>query len=172
MGEKVTVSQVSIKYGLITGLVLVVYNLALYMTGLFTNDKLGWITYVILIVMIYLAHKAFKDGGDGFMTLGQGLGVGMLVTVIGGVITSLFSYFYIKFVDETIIEQILEVARVKMEEQGLDDDQIDQALSISEKMMTPEMMVIWGILGMVIIGFVIALIVSLFTKKNNPEAQY
>jgi hypothetical protein len=172
MGEKVTVSQVSIKYGLVTGLVLVVYNLALYMTGLFTNDKLGWITYVILIVMIYLAHKAFKDGGDGFMTLGQGLGVGMLVTVIGGVITSLFSYFYIKFVDETIIEQILEVARVKMEEQGLDDDQIDQALSISEKMMTPEMMVIWGILGMVIIGFVIALIVSLFTKKNNPEAQY
>ncbi len=172
MEEKVTISQAGLKYGLITGLILVVYNLVLYMTGLFTNDKLSWVTYIILIAMIYLAHKAFKDGGDGFMTLGQGLGIGMLVVVIGGTITSLFSYIYLKFVDDTITGQLLEVARVKMEDQGLDDDQIDQAMSMTEKWMTPEIMFVFGILGMIIIGFIISLIVSLFTKKNNPQAQY
>lgn len=172
MEEKATISQIGVKYGLITGLLLVVYNLALFMTGLFTNDKLGWVAYVILILMVYLAHTGFKKGGDGYMTLGQGLSVGMLVVAIGGILNVLFSYTYMKFVDNTIIEQILEAARVKLEEKGLDDDQIDQALSMSAKMMTPEMMLIFGILGMLIIGFIIVLIVSLFTKQKNPEAQY
>lgn len=172
MEEKVTISQVGMKYGLITGLVIVIFNLALYMTGLFTNDKLNWIIYFIIAVMIFLAHKAFKEGGDGFMSIGQGLGIGMFLVLIGGIISSVFSYVYIKFVDDTIIEQIVEVTRVKMEEKGMDDDKIEQAMSMTEKFMTPEMMMVFGILGMLFIGFIISLIVSLFTKKNNPEAEF
>lgn len=171
MEEKATISQAGLKYGLITGLVLVIYNLALYMTGLFTNDKMGWIVYLILIGMVYLAHKAFKDGGDGFMSLGQGLGLGMLVLIIGGAISSVFSYIYMKFVDNTLIQQIVDATRMKLEEKGLDDEQIDQAMSMTEKMMTPEMMILFGMLGLIIIGFILVLIVSLFTKKNIPQAE-
>ncbi len=172
MEEKVTISQTGMKYGLIAGLVMVIYNLALYMTGLFTNDKLSWVIYVIIAVMVFLAHKAFKEGGDGFMSIGQGLGIGMLLILIGGTISSVFSYAYIKFVDGTIIEQIIEVTRAKMEEKGLDDDQIEQAMSMTENFLTPEMMVVFGILGLLFIGFIITLIVSLFTKKNNPQAEF
>ncbi len=172
MEEKVTISQTAMKYGLITGLVMVIYNLALYVTGLFTNDKLGWAIYIIIAVMVFLAHKAFKEGGDGFMSIGQGLGIGMLLILIGGIISSVFSYAYIKFVDDTIIEQIVEATRVKMEEKGLDDDQIEQAMSVTENFLTPEMMVLFGILGLLFIGFIITLIVSLFTKKNNPQAEF
>jgi hypothetical protein len=171
MEEKATISQAGLKYGLITGLILVIYNLALYMTGLFTNDKMGWIVYIILIGMVYLAHKAFKDSGDGFMSLGQGLGLGMLVLIVGGAISSVFSYIYMKFVDNTLIQQIVDATRMKMEEKGLDDEQIDQAMSMTEKMMTPEMMILFGMLGLIIIGFILVLIVSLFTKKNNPQAE-
>ena len=55
-----------------------------------------------------------------------------------------------------------------MEAQGMDDAQIDQAMEIAGKFTSPEMILVFGILGIAFFGFILALIVSLFTKKSNP----
>ena len=60
--------------------------------------------------------------------------------------------------------------RQAMEEQGrLSEEQIDQAMEMTAKFMTPEMMLIFGIVGGVIMGLIVALIVTIFTQKKNPE---
>ena len=101
MENKVTVSQIGLRYGLITGLVLIVFGLILQMTGLATNTWISSISYVILIIAIVLAHNAFKEGGDGFMSIGQGIGIGTLASVVAGTLSSIFSYIYIKFIDDS-----------------------------------------------------------------------
>ena len=171
MENNISISKVGMRYGLIAAVLLIVYGLVLQFTELYTNQALGWVSYLVLAVLIYLAHGAFKDGGDGFMSIGQGLGIGMLVSVIAGVISSLFTFIYLKFVDDSMIEKIMDAQIEKMEEQGLDDATIDQAMKTVEKMMTPPMMFIMGIVAMAFIGFIISLIVSLITKKNNPQLQ-
>ena len=168
MENKVTVSQIGLRYGLILGLLSIVFSLILQMTGMATNNWLGSIGYIFFIVVIVLAHKAFKEGGDGFMSIGQGIGIGTLLSLIGGTLSSIFTFLYLKFVDDSMLQTIREKQIEGMEAQGMDDAQIDQAMEIAAKFSGPVAILIIGIIGSVFIGFIISLIVALFTKKSNP----
>ncbi len=171
MEQKPTVSQIGLKYGLITGLVLAAYTLILLLTDLSTNTWLSSASFIVLIVGMVIAHKAFKNEGDGFMAYGQGLGIGTIVAGIGGAVSSVFSYIYMKFIDTNYMNNVVEKTRADLQAQGMDDDQIDQVLEMSASFRTPEMSVIIGIVVFIIIGFIIALIVSAFTKNTNPELE-
>ncbi len=171
MEEKATVSQIGLRYGLITGLVLIVYSLILSLAGLVGNQALGWVSYLILLAGIILAHSAYKKGGDGYMSVGQGLGIGMIISLVGGVLNGVFTFIYIKFIDNSMLQTIKDQAMEKMQQKGMSDEQIDQAMKITGKFMTPPMILVWIIVGLLIAGFIISLIISLFTKKTNPQVQ-
>ena len=147
MEDKLTVKQVGLKNGLILGLIFIVYGMILQFLNLDVKlmQNLGYINYVILIVFVFLAQKAFKEGGDGFMSLGQGLGIGMLVTVISAVLSSIFSYIYLKFIDDSMLTKIKDAQVEEMAKRGMDDAQIEQAMEMAGKFMTPEMIMIIGI---------------------------
>jgi hypothetical protein len=173
MEDKVTVSQIAIKYGIIIGLVFIVYGMILEFMGLDleTRQIFDYVSFVFLLVAIILAHKAFKEGGDGYMSMGQGLGMGTLISLIGGALSGVFSYIYIKFIDDSMLTKIKDLQIEKMEEQGLDDAQIEQAMEIAGKFMSAEMIPVWAILGTLFFGFILSLIVSLFTKNANPNLE-
>ena len=171
MEDKVTVSQIGMRYGLILGLVLVVFSLILQMTGLAANNWISSISYIFIIAGIVMAHKAFKDGGDGYMTMGQGLGIGTLLSLIAGVLSSVVVFIYIKFIDDSMIQLIQEKQIEALEKQGMDDAQIEQAMKMAGAFTGPVAILIFGIIGTVVVGFILALIISLFTKKTNPELQ-
>ena len=173
MEDKVTVSQIGMKYGIILGLVFIVVGMIIQFMNLDFEvmQKISYINYILLIAALVLAHKAFKDGGDGFMTFGQGLGTGMLISVISGVLSSVFSYIYIKFIDDSMLTQIYDAQVQKLEAQGMDDQQIENTMKIASKFMSAEMIPVWGILGMVVMGLIISLLVTLFTKKSNPALE-
>ena len=160
------------QYGVIVGIIMIIYGTLLQVSGLALEyQSLSYINYIFLAVVIYLAHKKFKEDGDGFMSYGQGLGIGFWISLIGGVISMVFSYIYMSFIDSTIMEQAMDKARYDMEEKGMSDAQIDQAMSITEKFMTPEMIFVMGIVGMLIFGFILSLIVSAITKKTDPQLE-
>lgn len=168
MEEQLTVKGAGLRYGVIAAIVLIIYGLILQIAGLITNQALAYINYLILAVIIFLAHKAYKEKGDGFMTFGQGLSIGVIISIISGVVSAIFSYIYLKFVDDSMLAMIREQSYRTMEEKGMSDEQIEQAMGFSEKFMSPEMILVFGIIGMVFFGFIISLIVALITKKNNP----
>lgn len=173
MEDKVTVSQIGLKNGIIIGLIFIVYSMILQFLNLDMElmNYLSYLNWVILIVFVVLAHKAFKEGGDGFMTIGQGLGIGMLITLVGGVISSIFTYIYLKFIDDSMIQKSLDYQIEEMEKKGLDDATIEQGMAMTSKLMTPEVMPIMALLFTLFLGFIISLIVSLFTKKANPTLE-
>jgi hypothetical protein len=171
MENKVTVSQIGLRYGLILGLVFVVFGLILQMTGLATNNWISSISYVFLIIAIVMGHNAFKEGSDGFMSIGQGIGIGTLMSLIAGTLSSIFTYIYIKFIDDSMMQMIKDKQIESMEAQGMDDAQIDQAMEIAGKFTSPEMILVFGILAITFFGFILALIISLFTKKSNPALE-
>ncbi len=172
MQEKPTIWQTGFRTALILALVLIIYSMILQLTGLVTNEYLGYINYLIIIGGIIWAHRSYKETGDGYMSYGQGLGLGVVVSGLAGLISSIFLYLYIKLIDSSMIGLIMEKARRDMEAKGLGDDEIEQAMSVTEKMMTPEMIVIFGIIGALFMGLIFSLIISAFTKNTNPEAEY
>jgi hypothetical protein len=169
MEQQPSLRQIGIRYGLIVALVMVVYSLILQFAGLAMNRPLGFLTYAILIAGMVVAHNTFKRDGDGYMTLGQGISIGMWLTLVAGVISSVFSYLYLKFIDDSVIQTAMDEAITQMEERGMPDDQIDQAMKITEKFMQPGAMMLIALVTMLILGFIISLVVSAITRKTNPQ---
>ena len=169
--NETTTGKISMKYGLISGLIGIAFFVVLNLTGQGMNQSLSYVGYLILAAIIYLAHKAYKDEGDGFMNYGQGLGIGTLLTLISSILTSIFFFIYVSFINKSYIQQVLDVTRQKMEDDGTPDGQIDQAMEITEKMLTPVIMPIIGLVATVFFGFIISLVVSAITQKKRPEAE-
>ncbi len=172
MEQKPTIWQAGLRIGLILALIFIIYSLILQLTGLVANQYLSYVNYLITIGGIIWAHKSYKEMGDGYMSYGQGLGLGVYVAGLAGIISSIFLYLYLTLIDNSMIAIIMEKTRRDMEASGRGDDEIEQALSMTEKMMTPEMIVIFAILGSLLMGLVFSLIISAFTKNSNPEAEY
>jgi len=160
MQEQVSTTRVALKYGIITAVAVIVYSTLINVTGMTQNRALTSLAFVILIVGIVLGMKDYRAQNNTFMSYGQGLGIGSLISAIVGLIGSMFSMFYLEFIDNTIIKQSMDKAREDMETRGMDDAQIDQAMSMTEKFMTPGIMFAMGVLSYVIIGFIISLIIA------------
>jgi hypothetical protein len=166
--KQTTPSSVGLKYGLITGAVLIIYTLIILMAGQFQNRWLGVFSYLILIGMIVFAHRTFKEENTGFMSYGQGLGIGSILSLVSGTLNGIFVFIYIRLIDDSFLRNTLEEARYTLEEQGMDSSDIDQAMSWTE-MLLPIGMVVGTAIGTLIMGFIFSLIISAFTKNENPE---
>lgn len=165
-----TVKSTSVKWGLINGLIAIIFFVIVDFAGQAGNQSLSWIGLVIFLILLILAHKEFKSEGDGYMSFGQGLGIGTLIAIISSVISSVFTFIYVSFINTNMIDAIREKSIADMEAQGQSQAQIDQAMPFVEMFTSPVAMLVMGVLMGVLFGFIVSLIVTIFTKNQNPEA--
>lgn len=165
-----TTSSVAVRYGLLTGLVSIIFMFVVFATGQESNQAISWTSLVIPIGGIYLAHKAFRQFNAGFMSYGQGLGIGVLLTLISGILGSIFNYVYRTFVDPDLASRTIEAMRTKMEAGGnMSDAQIDQAVGLASKFSTGPIALAIGIVGSIIMGLLLSLVITAITKNPKPE---
>jgi len=169
LDERITVKGVSIKYGLYLGIILTIYSLALQVMGLAANEALGWVGYVVLIVLMVIAHKTFKNEGDGFMSYSQGLSIGTLIALVAALISTPVSYLYVKFFDSSFLQVIKDKQIEDMEQRGMTDAEIESTMEIASSFMTAEVIFPIAFIAFIFFGFIISLIVSAFTKNSNPQ---
>jgi hypothetical protein len=165
----VTPVSVGLRYGLLTGLVSIIISFALNIAHL-EQSPAKWLSVVVLISGIALAHQFYKQNNAGFMGYGEGLGIGMMLTLVSGIMGAIFSFIYVSFVDNDMIARMLEKARADMENRGgMTDEQIDQAMQMTAKFMTPVAMSLFVVLFSLLFGLIISLVVSAITKNPKPE---
>jgi len=165
----VTTTAVGLRYGLLVGLVSIIFSFILFVTQA-DQSPVRWLGLIILIGGMVLAHNAYKQANNGYMSYAEGLGIGAFMSVISGVLSTAFSFVYMKFVDPEYMGRIMETTRASMEAKGnMTDEQIDQAMAMAQKFSSGGWMVLFGILGSLLFGFLIALLVSAITKNSKPE---
>jgi hypothetical protein len=167
--NQVSIGKISIRYGLISGLLAIAFMVVVDLAGMTGNSTVQYLWYLVLAGIIFMAHKSYKEEGDGFMNYGQGIGIGALLSLISSIISSVFFYIYVSFINTEYMTTIMDIQRAKMEEQGMADAQIEQAMEMTAKFMSPVMMVVFGIIATVFFGVIISLIVSAITQKKRPE---
>jgi hypothetical protein len=166
----VTTRSVGMRYGLILGVIGILYFVVMNVAGVDMTQGFGrWGSMIFYFALIFLGQKNFKDNGNGFMSYGQGMGITFWMALITCAISSVFTYVYVKFIDNEFIKKMLEKQEEAFIEQGMSDDQIRQAMNMTEKFMTPEMMFVFGFIGGLIIILICGLLVTIFTQKKNPE---
>lgn len=167
--SSITTTSVGVRYGLLTGVISIIFSFILFVTQT-DQSPVRWLGLVILIGGMVLAHNAYKAANNGFMNYSEGLGIGAVMSIISGTLSTAFSFVYMKFIDPEYMSRVMDTTRAKMEEKGgMSDEQIDQAVSMMQKFSSGGWMVLFGILGSLLFGFLIALVVSAITKNSKPE---
>ena len=168
--NETTIKSVGLKYGVLLGAALIGFFLLIYILDLAGNQTIQYASYIFIIGAVVLALREYKEGNDGFMSFGKGLGGGMLTIAVGSVISSLFSYVFLKFLDPSYMQRIVDITRERMEENpNLTEEQVEQAMESTMPFLTPEAITVFGIVGTLVVGLIICLIISAIMKKDVPE---
>lgn len=164
-----SVMSVALKYGFLTALVAIVYSLILLVTDLSNNPWLAAVSYLILIAGLVLAMKQYKVMNHGYMSYGQGLGIGTIVSAIYGLLSSIFMWIYTSFVDPGYMERQLLRQEAEMLEKGMSQEQIDAGMGMVQSIQGPVLLIVVGTLSAIIMGFIFSLIIAAIMKNNRPE---
>jgi hypothetical protein len=168
--EKPSSTLLALRWGAILGVALILYSTLGYVANLTTQTLYSLLLYVVLAGGLALAMRDAKARNDGFMTYGQGMGLGALVSAVAGMIYSTYSVLYTTVIDPNAMDRVEEAMRTEFERQGkLTDEQIDQTLGVMNSFQSPGLQFIFGILTILILGTLLSLIVAAVMQKRNKN---
>jgi len=168
MEKNVSTARVALKYGVLGSVVIMIYTTIINVSGLSQNKFLPMLSFIFMIVIMVMGMKEYREQNKGFMSYGEGLGLGTLLSAVMGFLASMFSMFYIRFIDPTILTQGLDKVRADFEAKGMDDAKIDEAVAFSQKFMSPGIMFAIGVFGYIFMGFIISLILAAILRREKP----
>ncbi len=172
MEQAASKSSTVFTYGLYLGIASIVFSLITFYSGMLGNTYFTSLGYLIPIIFIFMGLKFYKEKENaGILRYGQGVGLGVLISLVGGVISSIFTYVYFVFIDPSKHTELLAVMQEKQLEAGATEAQLEQMDGMMSAMSSPTAMAIFGIIGSVFGGLIIALIISAILKKD-PEVTY
>ncbi len=169
--QKPKTGKFALNYGLILGVLSIVFTCTLFAMDMHYKGGIPVLIVSILITLgvIIYALIQFKKANGGFMTFGEGLKVGMGLCLVGGIISIIFNLLLSNVIDPEMMTKQLEYGRIKMEEAGLAQEQIDAQIEMSKKFSGPGMQATFGLIFIIFTGFVLSLIPTLIMKKEESE---
>ena len=173
--QTASVKKIALPYGLILALGTIILSVMVYVMG-YTYEQPWWqslLNFIIMTLVIIYGLKAFKKANGGFLSLGESLKTGLAISLVSGLIGSIFTYLFVTVIEPDFAVNMLEATETKMIEQNpnMSSEQMEMALSMTEGMMKPWIMVAIGIIATLFFGFIISLVVGLIMKQNRPAHQ-
>lgn len=173
--ENKSLLNLTIKWGLITGIISIVYTLILYIAGP-TLLAGGWVYLSLLIIIIMMslgvAEKRREQGGS--ISLSEGLLTAFLIFFFSQFLSSIFTYLLYTVIDPElpaiIKEEVINNTYSMMEKFGLEEEEIEKQLSrISEEDFSPTIgKTILNFMIFCVLGLVLSLIVGAIMKRKRP----
>jgi len=173
MEEKKSVVSVSLMYGIYLGLALIAYSLLMFVLDVDRESKIMWVSYLIMAAGLFWAMVSVRDKYfGGFISYGKAFATGFWTALFAAIIGALFTYIYVIYLDPGMIDDILLKAEESMLEgnPNISDEQLEQALSMTEKFTSPVMITVFAFLANVIFATILSLIIAIFAKRENNAA--
>jgi len=161
-------------YGLYYGAFLVVFGFLLYSSNLGENLLLKLTRWGIFIGVMVMAMRKFKEGNEGYMSFGQGMGTGFYYTLVTGTIRGLFDTLYLAVINPQMLQDALDESIAIMESNpNMTDEQIEDIEELAQSFISDPVFPVFiftiALFASFIGGIIIALIVTTVIKKDNPE---
>lgn len=160
----------ALTYGLILGALSVVFALMLYSLDMHYQGGmmvLG-VSLIITISLITIGIIQFKKDNNGFVSLGQGLKIGVGIGLVGGIIGIIFNQVMAGLIDPEMMNKAMEYQKgLLMETTKMTPEQIDAQIEMGKKFTTPSMQIMFGLIYSVVASFLLSLIPALILKKQE-----
>jgi cation transport ATPase len=175
--EPTPMRSLALRYGLIIALALFFIGMLLQFMGVVdpVEQKGTWVSSLLSLAVLfgglYMAMQEYKKESNNSLTFGRALRFGILTSVVLGLATLVLTYLQVSFINPEMIEQLREASIVRMEERGLDDEAIDEAIPMMGFFLNPFFLAITAGLGQFIFGFVISLAAAAIhqNEKSSPN---
>ena len=160
----------TLNYGIIYGLITVVFSVLTYMFDLTFKTWIIWPSMLLGIIVLFFLLRSYRDHyNGGYITYGKSVGAGVIISIYAAIIRAVYVYVLYAFIDPGLMDKSIAMAEAKMAEKGLPEEAIEKAMEMQAKMMKPWFTSLMGIVNSVFYGLILSLIVSLFVmKKGNP----
>lgn len=175
----------SMQYGLIFGVVLVIYSVVNTLTGM--NEKMLaggmalsavslFLSLIIYFAGIFISQKSYRVNKlDNVITYGQALSFGILVTVFGSFLVAVYNFIYAQWINPEFGQQIYELSRQvtidMLDRFNVPDSAYDEALAKLEEngVQSPSDFAFGAIMNGLVMGTIVSLITSIFVKKKGSD---
>ncbi|NGX84907.1 MULTISPECIES: DUF4199 domain-containing protein [Aequorivita] len=171
--QTASLKKIALNFGVLLALLSIVLQVISFVLDAHI-DRPWWLTILQLVISIGVlvyGIKAFKNDNAGFLTIAQALKTGLAISLVAGIISVIFNYIFINYIDPDFIQKTLDFSREQMitDFPNMTQEQIENSLEISAKFMTPTIMSAMGILATLFFGFIISLVAGMILKKNPPQ---
>lgn len=170
MEERKSVWKETLNYGLIMGLITIVFSVLTYMLDVTGKPWVILPSLIISIVALYMLLRSYRDTyNHGYISYGKAVGAGVVISIYSAILGAIYIYILYGFIDPGLVDKQILEAEEKMIARGMPEGAIDGALEMQAKFMKPWFVAISSIFTAAFFGLILSLIVSLFIKKEgNP----
>lgn len=165
----------SVKYGVIAGLISVLYALLLYFTDQTFNMALGSVSLVISLYFMWKACQDDRTLQGGFASFREMFSSAFITYAVVTFFTVIFQYVLLTMIDPGLVdiqvEKTMEQTAKILEWGGLEEGsaEYEKALADAEQEAIPSLKgSLFGYMGALIFGALISLIFGAAMKKNKP----
>ena len=155
---------------LITSLVLILFNIIIYITNQLMNKSLRNIPLLIIILVVIVSCIFFAKQMQGQVSYGNVFAHGFKITAGIAALMGIYTFISIKFIHPEVVNLSLDMARIELEKSGkLSSDKIDSYLEMAKNNYL-SFTVASLTFFIALIGFIASLIGAGVAKKNptNP----
>ena len=157
-----------VKAGIALGLLVGVWMFVLGATGWYKDPDMAWLFNVgaILIEIGVLVWGLRQTAAAGRRYGGQIL-AGLSICLVGGLIIVLVSIFWSGVVFTDVFDEMSIMLADKMTDQGLSEQEIEDALAMTAFTRTPLAQALFGLIGTLVTGLIISLITAAFVRNKS-----
>ena len=165
--KKQSIVAATLGYGVILGILVIVFSLILFLLNVKPGSKLENLSYLIIIAGIIIAQITFRNKQEnGLLSYGKSFTVGMLTIIFASILIGIWTFIFFRYVDPGAIETMRQTAEQKLMDRGMSDAEIDQSMKWVEMFQKPGILTFFAVFFNILIGIVISLISAIFTKKE------
>lgn len=161
-------------HGMITAALLILFSLLTYALDMMQNRALGFVTFILLVGGMYYGTKTYRDRYlNGFISYGKAFTSTFTIALIASVVLAVYIFLFYKFFDPDMVQVIREEAEQEMlrRDPEISDQELEMALSWTQRFTTPGWMAVFGFITNAVVSIILALIISVFLKKEDPAQQ-
>ncbi|MDP2423968.1 MAG: DUF4199 domain-containing protein [Bacteroidales bacterium] len=172
--QSISISRNALNTAIPVGGALILLSVLFYVFDVEPRSYWTYLTYVVLVAgMIWGTVTLRNKHHNGDFSYGNAFLSCLLIGTFSAIISNIYSFIFYKYIAPEQIGKLMEIAEEQTLERApqLTDEQLEAAMSMSEKFMTPLGISIFALFSIIIISLVLALILAIFLKKNATAKQ-
>lgn len=150
--------------------VLIIYSMILYLLDYHTEQWLGSVGIVIMIIMLFIFGQRYaRSGGRTEFSYGKAFKFLFSVVFFSAIISGVFNFIYFEFISPETIDLSIQQSYESMIEQGMSEDQIEQQMKFVLPWMNSWVFAGSGVFMTLLFGVIASLIFAALIKQESSS---